>query len=348
MRKRTAFTLVEVLVVLAITAILVALLLPSLKQAKATAIVTMCASNMRQQGIMTNNYVADCKEFLPLPTTAHRLTYSLGSPGSASKDIYPSPAIMMMTRNDPTGSLLTAIGPCPLSANGTGGSDARSWPTGYGWFYWQGYLPKTVHKSSKFLGVMECPGSPRFWGNGPTYDGSTYSDHWEILQSEYSVATGIFERNALTSTSNNAGGVNATYCCYPRTNVEYINRGWFRNSSTVPTPRLSQWKPGNAYAIDLEYWQGGAFGVIDYDVGWPRKHNGKINILFIDGHVRFGAKDLFHATAGRAVPPAVYYGLQNGKTYAGSYTLSGANSGVPSNGGDNPMGALWAYYESDN
>ncbi len=54
--KRTAFTLVELLVVVAIIALLISILVPTLGQARASAKLRVCASNLRQIGVGITNY----------------------------------------------------------------------------------------------------------------------------------------------------------------------------------------------------------------------------------------------------------------------------------------------------
>lgn len=64
-----AFTLVELLVVVAIIAILVAMLLPSLQNAKVKANQAACMNNLRQIHVAFANYATDWDDFIPAIST---------------------------------------------------------------------------------------------------------------------------------------------------------------------------------------------------------------------------------------------------------------------------------------
>lgn len=63
--KRQAFTLIELLVVVSIIALLIALLLPALAQARKLALAIQCAANLRSQGQILVEYTNTYNGFLP-------------------------------------------------------------------------------------------------------------------------------------------------------------------------------------------------------------------------------------------------------------------------------------------
>jgi prepilin-type processing-associated H-X9-DG protein/prepilin-type N-terminal cleavage/methylation domain-containing protein len=65
MPKRSAFTLVELLVVIGIIALLISILLPALNKARAAGLKVACASNMRQIGLAFLQYSNETKGRLP-------------------------------------------------------------------------------------------------------------------------------------------------------------------------------------------------------------------------------------------------------------------------------------------
>jgi prepilin-type N-terminal cleavage/methylation domain-containing protein len=65
MRSRSAFTIVELLVVISIVALLVAMLLPALGKAKYAAKLVRCAAQQKQIGIGLTSYAGDNRSYWP-------------------------------------------------------------------------------------------------------------------------------------------------------------------------------------------------------------------------------------------------------------------------------------------
>lgn len=77
--RKKLFTLIELLVVVGIIAILAAMLLPALNNARAKSKAMDCLSNLKQHGQMNAMYLNDYQEYYPI-VYAYRLFYELYAP----------------------------------------------------------------------------------------------------------------------------------------------------------------------------------------------------------------------------------------------------------------------------
>ena len=69
MRRRAAFTLIELLIVIGILAVLIALLAPAASAARHAATRVVCLSQMRQIGLAFLMYANDNRSHLPRSAT---------------------------------------------------------------------------------------------------------------------------------------------------------------------------------------------------------------------------------------------------------------------------------------
>ncbi len=323
---KAAFTLVELLIVIAITAVLITMLVPSLSNARAQARTVVCSTQMAQIAKAMAMYTSDNKSVLPMPNSRHgmdaRLSGWMGSPNIANLTVG------------------AAGDGCPENP----GVNPRVFPTGVGAAYYMGYIPAIPTMASTSAAYMQrakvtlldCPDAPRY------RDHSVSQVQWEENQYKaLSRITTAFGEQKLYSGTNPYG---ANWDCVQTGITSYIYRGWLRHDAVAyqakkQAKRTDDWNPGNVMFVEREYY--------DYNsTAFPegRKmymHGDGFNIAFQDGHVKFGGKDI------GGYRPAVYFSI----TYSGNApgVAEGSSNLYPYNTANNPLTTatleLFDYYE---
>jgi len=92
--KQRAFTLIELLIVIAIIAILAAMLLPALQRAREKAYTARCVSNLRQMYVSTYLYTADFNGYPPLWNGLDSQYGSLVWPSARVPSFFTGPGIL--------------------------------------------------------------------------------------------------------------------------------------------------------------------------------------------------------------------------------------------------------------
>jgi len=164
--RARAFTLLELLVVIAIIAILAALLLPALASAKARAWQAQCLSNQRQIGVALRVYALDYAEVMPLLPDWNGLS---GQDGTYD--------IFVAATNRPLNEVLghsLQVSKCPADH----GDAFPAHPTPPGQSCWEvfgtSYLPQWCFN---FFGVQYVFGSTSDPVDSPSLKGSVIDRH---------------------------------------------------------------------------------------------------------------------------------------------------------------------------
>ena len=96
-RKRSGFTLIELMIVIAIIAILAAILVPNFVRARAQGHLTACKSNLKNIGTALEMYSTDHAGRYPLTATGLQQALTTGNNGGYLKTIPTCPAAGSIT-----------------------------------------------------------------------------------------------------------------------------------------------------------------------------------------------------------------------------------------------------------
>jgi prepilin-type N-terminal cleavage/methylation domain-containing protein len=124
MKRKSAFTLVELLVVISIIALLVSILMPSLNKARMQARRVVCSSNLHQIGVIWNMYSMDYEDRYPANTRP---------PGLAMFGNWTNIVHEVREALDSYGSDDEGVFYCPNFYLSHDARDTNIFPTGY-WF----------------------------------------------------------------------------------------------------------------------------------------------------------------------------------------------------------------------
>lgn len=164
--RLTAFTLIEVVVVIGIIGLLTAVLLPSLGRARGKAKAVICASNVRQLGIAWTCYAGDYEGFA-MPTKGDGTRYWWGkvlADGIDHKEGFIKPYLKSNLKE-------CGVYECPQQRFGSyglqgkpiTGPDDEKWLTstyGYNGYYLsppQSGWPETEEQPWKRIATVKCP-----------------------------------------------------------------------------------------------------------------------------------------------------------------------------------------------
>ena len=285
---KKAFTLIELLIVIAIISILAAILFPVFAAAREKARQTTCASNLKQCGLGVMQYAQDYDELFPCG--GH---YGWGATERACiQSTY-------------------ASGPEFYVWNITGGTANKSVWLPEGDSMWMGL----IYPYTKSLGVYYCPDGPNptesipgnYWSGTDTTKPT--NTNFSYAYNSYVLPTAFWQLGTTVDASCNV--TNATTAA-PHTQLSQFSSA----STTYMLVDRGQYDRGSGALIAGFSPKGTSSGAgsdnIDITVQKTghnpgTRHNGGAQYCFVDGHVKFLSSDQYFAQKPAIVDGGISY-----------------------------------------
>lgn len=277
-RRPRGFTLIEVLVVVAIIALLIAILLPSLSRAREQSRRAVCASQLKEQGSAIQMYTMEHKDSLPGPVHAalELETYDLNASGEYEEWHLPSFLRKYFSERGRKGKMTDTIASCPtagaLSSSklaNTFGSDSKYRTFSYTLNNWK----------KDYSGSGAVP-----WGTNPPWYFGFPDYYWQNAPPPFKPIAQPASGLALDNYKN---ALPKKLAAIHQPGREWAIADAFTYRAANGAPADLPPRPGRANG----QWQRGTYQLLDWanSVSLPRKpyHSDGINQLCFDGHVEY-------------------------------------------------------------
>ena len=318
-----AFTLIEVLVVVAIIALLIAILLPSLSRAREQARSAQCMSNLKQMGNAILMYTVDHRNYLPGPLhpMVQRETYDAFyrshdadiSASDPSTGFYRRAHLVHYIRKyfsekSKSAQMTDQVSTCPTADRLTT-TNIKKIIESNGWDGYQGYRPfnyvvNSVKVDPSSTGVNTIANGPPYYGTRPPfyfgviYHGYTY-EQW--AQVDGSGLSYFDQRNNLRpgdrvqkkldviqNASREWAVADAWYgqITKPRVGTRLAGTWpYFQGTNSSLSPNDQMMIPGWAYHLTgRKYTMTMSSTLADSNPDSARFTDGRTNAVYMDGH----------------------------------------------------------------